>query len=132
MLFEHIVLYNLCVYDVYMREKFLWVVNIALVFVILIVVLHLYGVAFPSVGKVRALLDGEEPACGVRYGADFSFLDMSVCCREASQQLGCVHKNEVISGTRYDYVCYTGHGDVAVYLLNAKAHNLCSSVVRMP
>ncbi len=115
-----------------MREKLLWVVNVALVLVILIIGLHLYGVAFPSVGKVRALIDGEEPACGVRYGGEFSEVDMAVCCREASQQLSCTSKNNVFNGVRYDYVCYTGQGDVAVYLLNAKAHNLCSDVVRMP
>ncbi len=130
--FGHIGLYNLCVYGVYMHEKYLWVVNIALVVVIVIVVLHLSGITFPSVGKVRALVDGEEPMCGVQYNSVFSPVDMSVCCRGASQQLSCNHKSEIVFGVRYDYICSTGHGDVAVYLLNAKAHNECSTLVRMP
>ena len=115
-----------------MRAKILWVVNAALVVIIIIVALHISGVMFPSVGKVRALLDGEEPACGVRYGSSFSSLDISVCCREASQQLSCAHNSNVFSAVRYDYVCFTGSGDVAVYLLNAKAYTLCRDVMRMP
>ncbi len=115
-----------------MHEKILWIVNFSLIMVIVLLVVHMAGVQFPSVGKVRALLDGEDPACFVQYKSDVSVLNMGLCCRVASQQLDCARRNSINLGVRTDYVCSTGRGDVAFYLLNAKAYNACSEVGRMP
>lgn len=109
-----------------MRRRVLWVVNCALVLIIAILVVHIIGVRFPSVGKVRALVDAEPPACFVGYRGVFSAVSLDDCCRGVAEQLSCSFEKNVINSIRTDFSCSTGHGDVLSFRLNANAKAWCS------
>ncbi len=117
------------------RERVLFVVNCGLFVFIVILLLDLGGISLPSVGKVRSLMDGEEPFCAVLYNdskqVSVQELDLSRCCLEARAQLICSAATRELNGIRTDIVCLTGQGPIS-YHLNFKARQYCSEQVIWP
>ena len=105
----------------------LWViVNVSLSFVAVLLLLNLFEIQLPTLGKAQNLLDKEEPLCAVQWKQDFTFWnDLDQCCLQARQQFKCDAQVYVVDVKKLDRVCHTGEGDVLKYWLNNKAYRYC-------
>ena len=119
-------------------NKRVWnVLNVSLVLISFLLILNLFDIQLPTLGKAKYLLDKEDPLCIINWKQEYSPLkDLDLCCSEARKQLECVKKikgkeikrkemeEKEIKGDT-DWVCKTGSGNVIKYMLNNKAYNYC-------
>lgn len=109
----------------------LWtVINVSLGFIVLLLVLQIAGISFPSIGQAVYQLDESEPLCIVEWKGDFTSLELiDRCCFEARKQLSCDYVSREIDGEIIDLVCHSGktltENTVMRYWLNEKARRYC-------
>ncbi len=104
--------------------------NVSLGIIALFLVLTLFNVPLPTVGKAKLLLDTRAPLCIVQYGDEITpWQDIDRCCLEARKQLKCVRKDNDFTFGQADYMCQTGSGKTLQYHINAKAYNYCQQQV---
>lgn len=108
-----------------------WViVNVSLGFVAILLLLNLFEIRLPSLGKAQYLLDKEEPLCAVQWKEDFNIWnDLDQCCLQARQQFTCDTSVQIFALKRFDKDCHTGQGNVIHYWLNNKAYRYCQQQV---
>lgn len=113
-----------------MKEKVLWIINAALILTAVFLVLHLFEVELPTLGKAQYWLDESEPVCVVGFEEHRSLLDVDSCCSELQKQLRCVdwQEDEKVGEEelKVNKRCYTGKGAVD-YFVNLKTFNYCKN-----
>jgi len=111
-----------------MKKKALIIMNIALVLTAIVLILHLFEVELPTLGKAQYWLDESEPVCVTSFGDQKSLLDMGSCCYGLQMQLNCKswRTSVVVGGEKLmvDKRCYVGE-EAVEYFMNMKAYNLC-------
>ena len=101
-------------------KKVVIILNVALLLVIILLILPLFGVKIPSLGKALSTFDGAESECAGVFGEQVTdFSDLDQCCLYA-RKLGCHRENG-------SWIC--GRTDSAHLVLNAKAYNYCREQV---
>ena len=104
-----------------MKSKRVMIINVALVFFAVILLLYLFDVRLPSLGQAVYQLDLSEPVCLASFGGETNQIeDVDLCCREAVK-LGCEKQN------KDSYLC--GAPNSANLQLNQKAYTYCSSII---
>ena len=99
-------------------ERVFFVVNVSLVLISVLLVLNLFDVSLPTVGKVSYTLDSSQEECLLEWDGEFTPLnDIDRCCLEARKQLSCGKVDE-------KWLCKTGESTVKFWL-NNKAYNYC-------
>lgn len=106
--------------------KKVWVVlNVSLGLLAVLLLLNLFEVQLPTLGRAFNLLDKEEPWCVVQWKEDYSELDLQSCCSEARKQLSCEPQKGVFV-KEVDWLCSTGPH--LKYRLNNKAYYQCTQL----
>jgi len=104
------------------RRALIWL-SVSLSLIALLLLLTLFGVKLPSLGRALDQFNTEEPLCQVQWGNTISTIpDLNRCCLEARQQLDCSYQN-------HTWRCQTGSGAVLKYILNQKAYSYCRQQV---
>ena len=109
------------------------VINCSLLLVAALLLLNLFEVRIPSLGKVHYVLDTEPPLCVTQWKDHFSSLDdINQCCLSARQQLYCDPKVEQLSLGRTDIICGARQEHTLQFHLNRKAYGYCQQQVIWP
>ena len=106
-----------------MASRVPWtILNISLSLIALLLLLNLFNVQLPSVGRALYALDREEPRCRIHWQeAETLWNDLDRCCLEARAQLRC---RKETTGDK-NWVCETANSVVS-YHLNNKAYRYCA------
>ena len=106
-------------------KKALTVINISLGLVAFFLLLNLFEVKLPTVGKTMYWLDDNEPLFVVHNWEDelVQCTDLAKCCFEAKQHASCYKKKSSFGDEMLDWSCQTGSR--IEYLLNNKAYSYC-------
>ena len=108
------------------NQKIFLMLNITFIIVILLLLLPLFDVSIPTIGKAQYIFDQTEPACYVNFKEDFTpWFDLDRCCLESRKQVNCWKDSNMILNEKVDWRCQTGSGDTVGYLLNNKAYRYC-------
>lgn len=100
------------------------IINTALVFISLLLILNLLDIQLPTLGQALYSLDKTDPLCVVNWKDDFNTLDdLDRCCLEARKQLECVRGEKNLEQGKVRWVCQTGNS--VKYWLNSKAYGYC-------
>lgn len=100
--------------------------NITFIIIIIILLLPLFNVKIPTVGKAQYALDKSDPVCFVNFDDNFNPLfDIDRCCLESRKQVNCWKDPMMILNEKVEWRCQTGEGNVVGYLLNNKAYRYC-------
>ena len=103
-------------------DRVLIALNVSLGIVSLFLVLSLFDISLPSIGKAY---DVEAAHCFVGSSDEFTELpNLEQCCFEARKQLSCEQQKGIINGQAINWECRTGGGPVS-YLLNGDAFTYC-------
>ena len=106
-------------------QKVMVVLNISLIFVSMLLLLNLFDIHPPTLGKAQLILNQDDPVCIGNYGDQYrSYDDLDICCFEANAKLSCSKESQFLLGEDTDYICETGFGDMSYYL-NTKAYLYC-------
>ena len=101
-----------------------FILNVSLFFVTMLLLLNIFGVSVPSLGK--GWYYRGDPLCVVRWnGYADQWDDLNACCLYARQQLQCADAELEYNSQPLTKVCRTGTGKVVEYWLNAKAYAYC-------
>ncbi len=107
-------------------QKVLPLVNAVLCIVILLLLLSLFDIQVPSIGKAISYFDKKEPLLLVQYEDNIAQVpDLSRGCLEARAQLRCNSISKQTSFGEVSYECSTGINQPLRYLLNNKAYLYC-------
>jgi len=101
------------------------IINISLVFIAFVLLLHLFGVELPTLGKAQYAFDTEEPLCVV-HNWENEFVpwdDVDRCCLMIHAQQRCTKQKLQTQDMKLDYLCSSG--TKIEYWLNSKAYNYC-------
>ncbi len=109
-----------------MVEKKVWgILNVSLVLVSVLLLLSLFDVELPTLGKAEYALDGDQELCVALWQDDaLEWEDINRCCLEARKQLSCIKDIVTTKFGETMYVCQTGQSSTSIRL-NTKAYNYC-------
>ncbi len=104
-----------------MGYRNLWLVlNVSLGLVAMLLLLSLFDVYLPTLGKARLAFDSSEPRCSVEWNNEQTPLpDLVQCCVAARKQAHCIKED--------DWVCSTGSSTARIHL-NSKAYRYCQQL----
>jgi hypothetical protein len=104
--------------------KKLTVINLSLLLIVILLILHLFGVQITPVGL--AAVDTNQALCIINWQDEYSQTnDFDRCCLEAKKQLSCRRNTEITPEGNVDWVCKTGENDDLRILLNNPAYKYC-------
>ena len=107
--------------------RVLVVVNVSLGLIALLLLLNLFDVQLPSLGRTISYFDPTPPICAVQWGAEFTqWQDIDRCCLEVRKQLACFPEKKELNFGKLDWRCQTGKGTVLRYWVNNKAYQYCT------
>ena len=105
-------------------QKVLVVMNVSLGLIAVLLLLNLFDIGLPAVGKAQYNLIDGEPFCAIFFEDEVNeFVDLDHCCLGARQQLSCDEQYSLVDGNQLQWSCGTGEG--VQYLLNKKAYKYC-------
>lgn len=107
-------------------QKVLAAMNISLALIAILLLLHLFGLRFPSLGQAFVSLDKTSPLCVVQWQQEFTpWNDYDRCCLEARRQLECSREEQQLAAGAVQWHCATGAGNVPTIWLNSKVYAYC-------
>ena len=109
-------------------NKILVIINISLALLAFLLILQLFEIKLPVLGKAIENKAGAE--CLIDWDNEYTLWnDLDHCCLEARKQLDCRKDNLFFESKNFDWVCQTGSGRALKYWLNDRAYNYCTNQV---
>ena len=109
------------------EKKVLLLLNVSLTIFAGLLVLNLFDVDIPNLGRVIALSDISDPICFVESENHLTELqNLDSCCLFARKQIACEPYARDVAGVQLHVKCHSLSEDVPQYWLNNKAYLSCT------
>src|SRR3989344_7643558 len=112
----------------FLKKRMFVIIDVSLALIAGILLLHLFGFNFPSLGDAKAAIAPGEPACFYEYEREFNLAaSLEMCCWEAVKRVSQKSVGLYEQGEWLSWIYYNNNGKGNIWM-NSKAKVECEQL----